>query len=39
MHVMIATDGSIDSKKAASLAAGLAGEGQVTVYTVVEVPR
>ena len=39
MHVMVATDGSIDAKKAASLATALAGGGQVTVYTVVEVPR
>jgi nucleotide-binding universal stress UspA family protein len=39
MHVMVATDGSIDTKKAASLATALAGDGQVTVFTVVEVPR
>jgi len=39
MHVMVATDGSIDAKKAASLATALAGDGQVTVFTVVEVPR
>lgn len=40
MHVMIATDGSLDSGKAAALAARLAGdEGRATVFTVVEVPR
>ena len=39
MHVMVATDGSIDSKKAAAIATSLAGDGQVTVYTVVEIPR
>ena len=36
---MVATDGSIDSKKTASIATTLAGDGSVTVYTVVEVPR
>ena len=40
MHVMVATDGSLDAKKAASFAANLTrGGGQVTVLTVVEVPR
>lgn len=39
MHVMVATDGSIDAKKAAALATALASDGQVTVFTVVEVPR
>jgi nucleotide-binding universal stress UspA family protein len=39
MHVMVATDGSVDAKKAAAIASTLAGEGQVTVYTVVEVSR
>lgn len=39
MHVMVATDGSVDAKKAAEIASTLAGEGQVTVYTVVEVSR
>jgi len=40
MHVMIATDGSIDAKKTAQIAANLSGEGgRVTVFTVVVVPR
>lgn len=40
MHVMIATDGSLDAEKAAVMAASLAGDsGRVTVFTVVEVPR
>ena len=39
MHVMVATDGSIDSKKTAAIATSLAGDGQITVYTVIEVPR
>ena len=40
MHVMIATDGSLDAKKAAQIAANLSGEGgRVTVFTVVVVPR
>lgn len=40
MHVMIATDGSLEAKKTAALAARVAGErGRVTVLTVVEVPR
>ena len=40
MHVMIATDGSLDAEKAAAMAARLAGDsGRVTVFTVVEVPR
>ena len=40
MLVMVATDGNLDAKKAAVIAARLAGdEGRVTVLTVVEVPR
>ncbi len=40
MHVIVATVGSLDTKKAADLAAKLAGgAGRVTVFTVVEVPR
>jgi len=40
MHVMIATDGSIDADKAAQIAGRLAHDhGSVTVYTVVVVPR
>jgi nucleotide-binding universal stress UspA family protein len=40
MHVMIATDGSLDAKKTATIAAKLAsGGGSVTVVAVVEVPR
>lgn len=40
MHVMIATDGSLDAKKSAAIAANLSGEGgRVTVFTVVVVPR
>lgn len=37
---MIATDGSLDAKKTAEIAANLSGEGgQVTVFTVVVIPR
>ena len=40
MHVMVATDGSLDAKKTTELAAKLAADGgRVTVFTVVEVPR
>jgi nucleotide-binding universal stress UspA family protein len=40
MHVMIATDGSVDAAKTAALASNLASDsGKVTVLTVVEVPR
>jgi len=40
MHVMVATDGKLDAEKAADIAGRLAGSGgQVTVFTVVEVPR
>jgi len=40
MHVMIATDGSLDASKTAALASKLAtDDGKVTVFTVVEVPR
>jgi nucleotide-binding universal stress UspA family protein len=40
MHVMVATDGSLDANKTTELAAKLAADGgRVTVFTVVEVPR
>lgn len=40
MHVLVATDGAIDSAAAAEFAANLAGtDGTVTVLTVVEIPR
>jgi len=40
MHVMIATDGTLDASKTAVLASKLATDnGRVTVFTVVEVPR
>ena len=40
MHVMVATDGKLDAKKAADIAARLAGDGgRGTVFTAVEVPR
>lgn len=40
MHVMAATDGSLDAKKTARIAANLSGpDGRVTVFTAVEVPR
>jgi len=40
MHVMIATDGSLDASRTALLASKLASDGgRVTVLTVVEVPR
>jgi len=40
MHVLIATDGLVDTATAAELAVRLAGdEGRVTVFTAVEVPR
>lgn len=40
MHVMVATDGSLDPETTAGLVANLAGEdGQVTVFTAVEIPR
>ena len=40
MHVMVATDGTVDAKKAAAIAAKLAADGgQVTVFTVIEIPR
>ncbi len=40
MHVMIATDGSLDTQKMSALAASLtADSGHVTVFSVVEVPR
>ena len=40
MHVLVATDGSIDTDKAATFAASLAGpDGSTTVATIVRVPR
>ncbi len=40
MHVLIATDGSLDPTRTATAAARLAGDdGRVTVLSVVEVPR
>lgn len=40
MHVMVATDGSLDAAASAKMAARLAGStGRVTVFTAVEVPR
>lgn len=39
MHVMIATDGTLDIEKTVSIASKLAAGGTVTVYTAVEVPR
>jgi len=40
MHIMIATDGSLDPEKTAEMASKLASDGgRVTVLTVVEVPR
>lgn len=40
MHVLVATDGTLDAQRTAPFAARLAGEGgRVTVFTAVEVPR
>ncbi len=40
MHVMVATDGSLDANKTAGIVAKLASDrGQVTLFTAVEVPR
>ncbi len=40
MHVLVATDGSLDIEKGTSFATRLAGDdGKVTVLTVVEIPR
>ena len=40
MHVMIATDGSLDAERTTTAAARLAGDdGRITVLSVVEVPR
>ncbi len=40
MHVLVATDGTLDTTLATKMVARLAGEtGRVTVFTVVEVPR
>ena len=39
MHVLVATDGSMDAAKAATFAHALAGDGHTTVATVIRVPR
>ena len=40
MHVLVATDGSVDTERAAAFAQALAGpEGATTVGTIVRVPR
>ena len=40
MHVLIATDGSLDAERTAALACRLSGgNGSVTVFTAVEIPR
>jgi len=39
MHVLVATDGSMDVERAAAFANALAGDGTTTVATVVKVPR
>jgi nucleotide-binding universal stress UspA family protein len=40
MHVLVATDGTLDTTLTAKMVASLAGEeGRVTVFTAVEVPR
>lgn len=40
MHVLVATDGTLDTTLTATMVSRLAGEtGRVTVFTVVEVPR
>ncbi len=40
MHVLVATDGTLDTTRTATTVARLAGEaGRVTVFTAVEVPR
>ena len=40
MHVLVATDGTLDTALTATMASRLAGEeGRVTVFTAVEVPR
>ena len=40
MHVLVATDGSLDTQKAADFAVSLAGsDGSTTVATIVRVPR
>lgn len=40
MHVLVATDGTLDTALTATMVARLAGEtGRVTVFTAVEVPR
>lgn len=39
MHVLVATDGSLDPDTVADLAAPLAADGKVTVLTVIAIPR
>ncbi len=39
MHVLVATDGSMDAAKASTFASALAGDGHTTVATVIRVPR
>jgi len=40
VHVLVATDGNIDPEEVAAFAVPLAGpEGQITVLTIVEIPR
>lgn len=40
MHVLVATDGSLDAERTAQFARRLAGDdGKVTVFTAVEIPR
>lgn len=39
MHVLVATDGNLDPDTVADLAAPLAGDGKVTVLTVIAIPR
>ncbi|MDJ0790695.1 MAG: universal stress protein [Acidimicrobiia bacterium] len=39
MHVLVATDGSMDVDKAARFAVSMAGDGKTTVGTVIRVPR
>ena len=39
MHVLVATDGSMNVERAATFANALAGDGTTTVATVIRVPR
>ena len=39
MHVLVATDGHLDSELAAKMAHSLADDGPISVLTVVEIPR